>query len=270
MAVSRITPQAQAAAAAARRNSPAKPAGRTAPKQLTSNDFAAGSQTLGSMSTVASYRVPRNSLIELKNNTPFRMRLFAQLTGEIADTDSNTTFDIDVSAVQPVRSPSPAPTLPATGHPDVRVYLSTDSGATWTQATINAINFDTGVITIAKAASTAYQYEIYVLPGVGTMQIVNKQPAGVDSKTTVIYNDSLAGLHELFQASSDTAPRLKNPSGDNVSLAGNFSLTLQVNSSAAIVWNGRAPHQVYFDATITPLIVGDRAAFNKAVDSGML
>lgn len=263
--------QAQAAQAAARqRQRPATPSSPSRPKQLTKDDFSAGIQNLNSMSNVATYRVPRNSLIELKNNTPFRMRLFAQIAGEIADTDANTTADIDVSSVNPIDSPSPSPTLPATGHPDVRVHLSEDSGATWTEATINAVDFGNGTITIAKEASTAYIYEAYVLPGVGTMQIVNQVPAGVDSSTKVIYNDTLAGLHELFQAQTDTAPRLRNPSGDNVSLAGNFVLALQVDSAATIAWNDRAPHQVYFDGTSTSLIVRDRAAFNKAVERGML
>lgn len=273
MAVRRQNQQAAQAAmmrrAAMQRAAPAIPAGRPATKQLTSDDFTSRVQVPNSMSSVAAYRVPRNSVLELRNNVPFRMRLFGQLTGAIADTDATTAFDIDASALRPVRSPSPAPALPAVGHPDVRVYLSTDSGVNWTEATVNAVDFGTGVITIAKLASTAYQYKAYVLPAVGTFQIVSEVPAGVDSTTKVVYNDTLAALHEVNQAEGETAPRLMNPSGDNVSLAGNFALVLQVESAASIVWDAEAPHQVYFDAKIVQVIVRDRAALNKAVEQGM-
>jgi len=271
MAVKRMTPQQQAAQQrmAAQRRAQAAPfvaVEQGKPLTITQRMFTAQNQIVGSLSVLSYYQVPRNTYFELLRADPLYLQVKAQLTGDIADTDANTDFTVDIGAAGRLAIRSPiSVTLPTASHPDVCVWLSTDSGANWTKATITAYDAAAGTVTFSKLASTAYMYEVYFLSGEGELVLQSTTPAGVDATTQRIYSSPLRALHETHQAKAQEAPRISGAVGDNISFAPKERIDLLVNSPATFVWNDRAEHAILIRGQKVRGVVRNEAAFNAAV-----
>lgn len=262
LAAMQLAAQQQAAAA------PAVPLERGRPKTLDYDDFRGDTPIVGSPSRLASFQVPRNSIFEIKRSEPMYIKIRAQNTGEIAS-NADTSFVIDLGAAgrDLVRSPSPANT-PTQYHPDVTVWLSADNGTTWVRANVTAVDDTANTVTIEKAASTAYKYELYYLPGEGELVIQSRTAAGVDARTDRLFNSTLRALNETYQAKGREAPKINDGVGDNISFAPKETIDLLINSQATFVWNERAEHQLLIPGQIVSVNVHNEALLNKVIQHG--
>lgn len=215
------------------------------PDRLTIDDFDSGQAYIsGREYQLAYYEVPRNEVMQAQH-LPLRLYLRARVSAA-GTNDGATTETVNVSSVHglnAIRSTRGAPTLPSTAHPDVAAQISTDSGATWSDATVTAYDAAANTVTFTKPASTAFDYRLYVLSGNGQLRITADAPAGSGALQTQIANTTLAAMHEVNQSQASASLSIPGMFGRELRLSQKFRLSIYVTTDVEMVW-ANAGHEV--------------------------
>lgn len=231
---------------------------------FTEADFKLGRQEINILSPLAYLEVPKGHLYGLKGQTPFTMYLMAKY--EAAHTpDAPLTLTVDLSGTGGAFSKSTrsAPNLPAVNHPDVRVYISSNGGTSWTQTTINAVDYDAETVTFVKQANTN-RVKVYYLTSKGQVTISAQRPAGSDAIGLKIFDAPLRKLHEVDQTNIRSAVVLG--SRDVFILPEDWRLFINVKSPVPIEWSAEAGHEISLNAFTQPIKVLDAQALNAKAE----
>ena len=239
------------------------------PFRLSSSQFKAGQQVLNRRSPVASYRVPRDTILELDGDAPARLAVRAAVPFTVENRDRTTENRpvIDLSSVTPVRSTRPAPSNPSTAHPDVTVVVDGQER--------QIVSYDAEAKTVEfidPAGSGATSEDItgvaYVAHADGDFRLVAVMPSGVDVREIEVYADTFEALHTTDQADAESG--LKLGRGELLPLGPEWELQLQVNSAASIEWSAAAKHLLDFRAYTVKVSILDRAKLNQIIAGRLL
>ena len=247
--------------------------GPSAPRALVASDFAAGNHLPNVPSEVGAATIPRGDVHSLAVNVPIRAYLFARASLGVTTGIGETTAALDLGTLglAMARSTRTAPSLPATGHPDVRAYTAPNGGSTWTERSITAVDFDAGTLTIGGlTAETAYDVRVFFLPAAGAVRIRAVQPSGIDERSIELYNDSLRGLHETDQAQADLAPRMKRAGLSSLPVGPKWRIAIEATTPATFAWGDPLnPSEVRLPGNRAPVVVNDEAALNAALTAAL-
>ena len=248
------------------------------PRVLTASDFVAGRQVVGAPSRVASFTVPRGEVFQLNGVQPFRFHI----KGMVQQLEMNRgTGPVIMRATgsRPVRSERRHDGAGSdfTNHPDFVAWykVAGSDESQWQQHPIQRADFSNPadpyfVLTqLPETESEAYDYKLYYLIGEGDMRIVAAQPAGTDTRNTVLYNDTFLSLHETNQAQGDTAPRFVQGGKNTYSLGPKWQLGIEATTGAVIEWDDKAQHVIAFPGHRLPVSVQNTGRLNAQV-SGRL
>jgi hypothetical protein len=221
------------------------------PYTLDPSRFVAASQIPGIESTIAYFDVPLGNALGLIENQKFALRIKARVIRSFA---ASGTLTYNVSAIRIARSPRPV-TLPAVVHPDFVAFIS-DNGVTWVRTSITAVNYNTGVVTVVKTATTT-QVKLYYSLADGEIFIKAFAPSGSNTERRLIFNCNAKILHENDQISGDTPLTvLKTPKA----LPEEFRLELRVRTADEVVFVPEAEWELNIQAYMQPTVDNDRAA----------
>ncbi|GGJ56585.1 hypothetical protein [Deinococcus roseus] len=231
---------------------------------FTQPDFKVGTQQTGILSPIAYLEVPKGHLYALKGQIPFTMYIMAKYEFAIA-TDSDVVHTVELAPQGGAFSKStrPAPTLPAQNHPDIRAYISSNGGTTWTQTNVLNIDYDDESVNITKLAGTN-RIKVYYLTSKGTLTISAQRPAGSDAIGLKIFDAPLRKLHEVDQTNIRSAVVLG--SRDVFILPEDWRLFINVKSPVPIEWSVEAGHELALNAFTQPIKVLDAQALNAKAE----
>ena len=196
-------------------------------KILTINDFSRTQNIPGSLSQIASYQVPQDTVIEGLTQVPLKIKIasYQQFTGVAANASFSVTTSYPIAPL--VNSQSAEPYLNLIAHA-YDVTAGKDLGAP------TAVNFSTSQLTFAgnSSAGTSDTIDVFYLSTVGSIQIY-KQVGTASSTRTLWLSEALATLNTLDPYNYNSAPYFDRPY-----LAGDLDLILVfVNSPSTIVMN---------------------------------
>jgi predicted deacetylase len=227
----------------------------TAPQKtvtLTATDFTPGSQLVGIMSPIAFYDVPLGHILGLYGRKPFRA--YIKGVKQFPNQAGGAAAALNLGAL-PVRTVRPAGTFPTTNHPDITVYgRAAGSAAAWVRLSVSAVNFATGVVTVAAQAAAMDMKAYYILPD-GELEIRAARPVGSDGVTTKLFGSPFRALHEVDQTNARSAPQFG--SRDIYSLPQNYRITIEARTSAVIDWSADAGHELVITAADQAVSVTD-------------
>jgi hypothetical protein len=237
-----------------------RPTGPARSKILQWSDFTGtGQQSANQPSIVAYYDVPLGHAAVLLADKPIRAFLKARQTDAFA-ADGNANRVVNIGAGNMIQSTRVAPAFPANNHPDVLAYISSDNGVTLVRATIAAVNFATGAVTVNKVAGVTNFIAVYFLSPNGELEIKAYRPVGGDTVAGRLFNRPLRGLAEVDQTNERSAMRLNIPR--DTALVSQFRLALEVRSPGIISWDAFAEHDLSIQVKTAPIQINDLQRLN--------
>ena len=229
---------------------------------LTADRLTPVNQVLGVMSAVAFYDGPLGHLLLYKGGEPFRFFIKGR---HQTNAPGAGDFNVDLRAAgfNPVRSTRQAPEFPTQAHPDVLAYTSVDNGATWQIATVKAVNFATGAVTMTAPA--ACLVAVYFTVGNGEYEIRLIRPMGSDVTSAKLADGALRSIHETDQTNDRSLPRF-GMEGREYPQPPQFRLELAVRTNTPIVWDRYAQHEISLPVFDTPVKITDPARMNAEAE----
>jgi hypothetical protein len=221
------------------------------PYTLDPSRFKPAAQQVGIESTVAYFDVPLGNALALEAGKKFALRIKARVIRTFV-ADAATTRN--VTGIKIAETPRPI-ALPSSVHPDFVAFISND-GITWTRTTINAVNYNTGTVTVVKTATTT-QIKLYYSLSDGEIFLKAFAPSGSNTDRRMLFNCNAKILHENDQISNDTPLTVfKSSKG----LPEEFRIELRVRTPDEVVFDAEAEWDINIQAWMQPTMDSDRAA----------
>lgn len=205
-------------------------------------DFEARSHVPGRLSTVAALRVARGTVFALALGRPFRLMVRGKFTTTTTN-DAATDETFDLSAAYPFVDP-----------PREAAVIAYVDGSRVAAGNVT-VDADANTVTVPKTANTSESVVLYPALEAGSVQITAASPEGADAREIVLYQDTLAALHETDQAAGETAPTIERPGFENLPLGPRWELRIKVNTASGtdVVWEADAKHRARFAAAQAPV-----------------
>lgn len=235
--------------------------GAASPVTLKFSDFKVGQDQVKGVPTAVAYLdVPIGQFLGLEAK-PFTMRLKAQyIYTFVASGTLTKLIDLGAAGLRVAKSPTPAPALPATQHPDILAFISADNGVTWAATPVTVINYVTGQITVTKDAATN-AVKVYYLLGEGEISLRAQIPSGFNQDARQLFLSSSKAMHETDQINQRTAITKFT---EEKHLSPQMRLEVVVFGAGNVVWNKEAQHEIAIHAVYQPGRVNDRQAVDAA------
>lgn len=223
------------------------------PRRITTADFRSGQQILERRSVVASYRIPRNTIVEVNGNEPARLQLRAAVPLNITSS-GRRTFDLE--EVTPVRTGRPAPANPSTAHPDIAVVID--------GARAPIVSYDAEAKTVeVDVPDGATEGTAHVTFADGDVRLVAVMPSGLDTREIELYGNTLQALHETDQSASDSGVLIAP--GRLLPLGPQWELQIQVNSPFRVDFASVTGQLVELRAFTVSVSVQNRETLNSII-----
>lgn len=193
------------------------------PRVLREGDFTASTQTANSLTEVASFTVPRNTVMAIDGSKPahFKVRghgYFASVAGGTPETFDLTTVGFASFTDGPL------------GDADNVIVLDNGSVVTPT-----AITYASASLTVDTTAGD--NVDVYAYPGAGRIQLRAAPPqSGNTGAYETIFDDQVAMLDIVNQADAQYAPSLSGRAGGFV-LGPLWQLQVYADAGYLIDWD---------------------------------
>lgn len=233
---------------------------------LTADRLTAAQQVVGLNSGVAYFDGPAGHLLLFKGGETFRFYIKGRHEVGVVGGTPAGPYDVNLAAAGHtlMRTPRPGAAFPNANHPDVLAYTSSDGGTTWTRATVNAVNFDTGVVTVERPGN-ATRVAVYFVTGDGEFELRILRPLGSDVSSAKLFGGALRSIHETDQTNARSAPTFGSE-GREYPLPPQFRLELAVRTKTPIVFDRYAEHELSLPVFDTPVRVLDAARLNAEAE----
>ena len=231
---------------------------------LTADRFTNGNQVLGMASTVAYFDGPLGHLMLFKGGETFRFYLKGRHQQGVAVTGGDVVIDLRAAGHSLMQSPRSGAAFPNKYHPDVLAYTSANGGATWTAATIKAVDWATGKVTVTTPAGSS-QVAVYFLTGDGEFELRVVRPLGSDVVSAKLFGGACRSIHETDQTNARSAPSFGGV-GQEYPLPPQFRFEISVRSKTPIVFDKYAYHEISLPLYDTPIRVLDAAQMNAQAE----
>jgi len=189
-------------------------------RTLSEADFAAGKQTAGLSTLIASYRVPPLSMALLDAHVPIRLLVRGYFHNASVTGGSPEVFDLTTVGFAGIANPAGMTSV---------IALVND-----VEVTPDAVNYAAATVSLTTTAGD--DVKVYALPATGSVELRAVPPTGGGGgRYEPLLSQPAARLNAINQANSKLAPRLSSPWGQ-APLGPSFRLELWGKLGVTVSW----------------------------------